>query len=303
MKAAVVGYGSIGARHARLLGQLGHEVAVVSRRRAGARTEYQSIAEAVRDFRPEYVVIANDTAAHLAAMQDLVDADYRGIVLVEKPLFHACLAPPAHRFSGLYVGYNLRFHPLVERFREIAAGEKILLASVYVGQQLRAWRERDYRQTYSASRTRGGGVLLDLSHEIDYLLWILGDWKALVASGGHLSELEIASDDAYSLILDTAGCSLVSLSMNYLHTPGRRTISLVSSRATYELDLQAGSIAVDGKVEKLSLERDHTYLRQHQAILGGTRGQLCTMEGALEVLRVIDAAERSARERKWVLKS
>lgn len=302
MKSAVVGFGSIGARHARILGELGHEVAVVSKRPVTAVTKYQSIGEVIREFRPDYVVVANETAAHFGALKELADARYRGIVLVEKPIFHACLNAPAHRFSALFVGYNLRFHPLVERFRQIAANERVVSASVYVGQNLRTWRERDYRQGYSASQGRGGGVLLDLSHEIDYLLWVLGGWKALVASGGRLSDLEITSDDAYALILNTGRCGLVSLTMNYLHTPGKRTISLVSSRSTYELDLLGGSIAVDGKTENVTVERDQTYREQHQAILGGKREKLCTADEALEVLRVIDAAERSAREGKWVSK-
>ena len=63
--------------------------------------------------------------------------------VVEKPLFHGCFEVPQNQFSGLYVGYNLRFHPLIARFREIAAAERILSAAVYVGQHLSTWRQRE----------------------------------------------------------------------------------------------------------------------------------------------------------------
>ncbi len=300
MRAVVVGFGSIGARHARILGELGLDVAVVSRR-PQKLTAYGSLAEALAQHRPEYVVIANDTVEHYTTLRDLAGAGYRGAVLMEKPLFHACLETPTHKFSALFIGYNLRFHPLIARMREITAAERIFSAVIYVGQHLSTWREGDYRQGYSASRDRGGGVLLDLSHEIDYALWNLGGWRALAASGGRVGNLESTSDDAFSIILRCGKCELVSIDMNYLHRPGKRTISLVSERATYELDLEDGSIRIDGgRPEAMLAERDFTYREQHLALLEGRHERLCTLEQAQDVMRVIDAAQRSSRDMTWI---
>jgi len=302
MKALVVGFGSIGARHARLLADLGLDVAVVSRR-PQALTTFASLEEGLSRHRPEYIVIANETAQHFAAMRELAGAGYRGAVLMEKPLFHTRLEAPAHEFSALFVAYNLRFHPLIERFRSIVSNEKVFAVSAYVGQHLSSWREGDYRLGYSASRERGGGVLLDLSHEIDYLLWILGGWSALTASGGRLGDLEATSDDAYSLIMRTTACALVSLQMNCLHRPARRTLTLVCSRSSYEMDLQGSVMTVNGQTEALPSDRDFTYREQHRALLDGRHDRLCTEGEALEVLRVIGAAERSCREMVWVRRS
>ena len=34
----------------------------------------------------------------------------------------------------------------------------------------------NYLKSYSASKSKGGGVLLDLSHEIDYINWLFGSF-------------------------------------------------------------------------------------------------------------------------------
>ena len=75
--------------------------------------------------------------------------------------------------------YNLRFLPSLQAYRErIQFGVigKVLSVRCEIGQYLPSWRPgSDYRQAVSASRALGGGALLELSHEIDYLRWIFGE--------------------------------------------------------------------------------------------------------------------------------
>src|SRR2546421_323520 len=87
-----------------------------------------------------------------------------------------------------------RPHVLARRLE----GEAIVSAEVRTASWLPGWRPgRDYRATYSASRALGGGVLRDMSHELDYPSWLFGPWRRLTALGGHLSPLEIESDDCW----------------------------------------------------------------------------------------------------------
>ena len=37
------------------------------------------------------------------------------------------------------------------------------------------WRKKNYKKSYSSNAKLGGGVSLDLSHEIDYIQWIFGN--------------------------------------------------------------------------------------------------------------------------------
>ena len=301
MKALVIGYGSIGARHVRLLESLGLDTAVVSRRSVDAAQVYSAIADAVIDWAPEYAVIASRTNEHWGNLSALASAGFKGTVLMEKPLFDNVGEAVEHGFKNIFVGYNLRFHPALHRFKELLDEVTPYAVHAYVGQYLPDWRpDTDCRQGYSAIRAEGGGVLRDLSHELDYLNWMLDGWTRLTALGGQLSNLEIDSDDVFSVLFETHRCPVVSVQMNYLDSPLRREVLALTDQGTLRADLVSGTVEFGGKTESFSTGGDDTYLAQHQAALAGKDEALCTLEQGLEVLNMIEAAETAASEKTWV---
>ena len=301
MKAVVVGHGGIGARHARWLEELGHSVAVVSRRPAAAMRRFPTVAEAVRGFAPDYAVIASRTAEHRADLTALAATGFDGLVLVEKPLFAEPAAVPANRFAKVFVAYNLRFDPVVRAAKAILDGESLIALHVYVGQYLPDWRpNRDYRTVYSARRAEGGGALRDLSHELDAVNWIAGGWTRLAATGGHLSPLEIDSDDVFALLVETARCKAVTVNLNYLDDALHRDIVALTAKGTLRADLVAGTVSFGGKLEVFNVVRDDAYRDQHRAILSGAADGACTLEDGVAITEMIAAAERAAHDRVWV---
>jgi len=303
MSCIVVGYGSIGQRHTRILTQLGCKVAVVSHREVAHPLTYLSLADALAQESPDYIIIANQTNEHYRTLKQLADFDYKGTVLVEKPLFDSVLGIPAHHFKNAYVAYNLRFHPMIQRIFEVVKKEKALYAQIYVGQYLPDWRpERDYRMSYSAQRSKGGGVLLDLSHELDYLLWLFGDWNSLVAIGGKYSSLEIDSDDLFSLMLTMDRCPMVQIHVNYLDRISRREITVITENHTIKADLVQQTLQINDELMHIRVDRDDTYVMQHQAILNGENNFLCSLNEGLSVLKMIESAEQSAKQGIWVKK-
>ena len=297
-KTLVVGYGSIGQRHARLLTELGCPVAVVSRRSVDFAPSYSELSQALSEWLPEYVVVASRTSEHFQDLELLVKHGFHGRVLVEKPLFERGLAIPHNNFSLAAVAYNLRFHPLLVKLKSLLEdAAQLVTVSVHAGSFLPAWRPgSDYRQSYSAKRDQGGGVLRDLSHELDYVLWLFGPWRRMTALGGQVSDLEIDSDDAYTLLMETKRCPMVSIHMNYLDRVSRREICVNTDRHTIRVDLIGNTIVVDDVQETVKIERDDTYLAEHQAMLTGHIGELCTLEESMETLLTIEAAERAATE-------
>ena len=212
MNTLVIGYGSIGQRHTRLLEELGHQVAVVSRRHVNHSPLYTNLEQGLVKWQPDYVIVANRTSEHHKTLEVLAQVKFGGLVLIEKPLFDKYTKIPQNNFSQIAVAYNLRFHPLLQELKQIVdSASKILTVNVYVGSYLPDWRSQiDYRTSYSASKQSGGGVLRDLSHELDYTLWIFGDWQRLTAIGGKMSQLDIDSDDdAYALLIETKRCPLI----------------------------------------------------------------------------------------------
>ncbi|WP_251963760.1 Gfo/Idh/MocA family protein [Salinibacter ruber] len=302
MNVSVVGYGSIGKRHARLLDDLGCRVSVVSRRDVDHPSSYPTLDKVFEDARPDYVVVANRTSEHVDTLKELARLGFEGPTLVEKPLSNTTVSLPARILEKTFVAYNFRFHPLLNDLRIRLEREEIVSVDGYAGEFLPRWRpERDYRETYSAHSKQGGGVIRDLSHELDYLNWLLGGWSQVAALGGQFSQLQIDSDDVFILLFETERCPAVTLHLNYLDRGPHRSIRVNTTDHTLEADFIDGTLAVDGTlVSEYELERDETYRAEHEAILNEEYDRLCTVEEALDVLDLIEAAEKSATNHTFV---
>jgi predicted dehydrogenase len=301
MRILVVGYGSIGARHSRIAASLGMQVACVSRNETCPHPRFESIADALHRFAPDRVLIANATAEHADAVAALLNAGFAGSVLIEKPIFDSLDVLPDTGPMRIYTAYNLRFHPLVQALRAHVADKPLFCASFRAGQHLPQWRPAmDYRRSYSASKEMGGGVLRDLSHEIDLSLWLCGPAIRVAALGGHFSDLEIDSDDVYSTLSVHARCPVVSVGINYLDRKPQRIISLNGPDLSAALDLVGGTLTVNGETTQIAAERDVTYRAQLEAFACDDASTLATLAEGLDVVRFVDAAELAATDSRWV---
>jgi len=234
------------------------------------------------------------------SLRQLAEADFRGSVLVEKPLFAHAAPAPDYPFASLVVGYNLRFHPVMTAFAERLGGREAITVSAYVGQDLRDWRPgRDHRETASATRQAGGGVLRDLSHELDYLLWLFGPWQRVAALGGSSGAREVDVDDHLDLLLEMKRSRTVQVHMDYLDQPGIRKIRVNLAAETIEADVLRGRLTVNGKAHEYPSERDESYKNMHRAAIEG-RAPVCTFAEGLAVMDLIDASERALQSRMWV---
>jgi predicted dehydrogenase len=297
----VSGFGSIGQRHVRILREMGQKVHVFSRRILQEEESYQNLEAALSEVHPEYVVIANETSEHESTLKEVLSFGVPKI-LVEKPLFSTLVEKlPENLKSQVSIAYNLRFHPLLQRLCSEIKEQIVLSVQIYVGHYLPDWRpQQDYRKSYSVSRAQGGGVLRDLSHELDYINWLFGPWQAISALGGHYSSLSGDSDDVFCLLLKMERCPAVSLQMNYLDRYGRREVLINTDKHTYRLDLMKKEYKRDQEPATLfSIDRDETYRTQHTEMLKNHGKLCCSLPEGLDVLRMIDAAEKSAKAESW----
>lgn len=303
MKALIIGYGSIGSRHARVLKDLGCRVGVVSRREIDFEPHYTNLQSAIQVWQPDYVVIANKTNEHYPTLLELASFGFKGTVFIEKPLFIGACEAPADQFKNIFVGYNMRFNPLIQRLRDEIREKQVISVQAYAGQYLPDWRpQRDYRLSYSSSKFEGGGVLRDLSHELDFLTWLLGGWKSVTAIGGHFTHLEIDSDDVFLLMMVTPKCPAVSVQLNYLDKIGHREVMINTDRDFMKLNFINKTFQIDDKVESFQFDRDLTYRLQHEAILNKDHKNLCSYKHGLDVMSLIQAAEESAYStpNRWI---
>lgn len=301
MKVAVIGTGSIGSRHLRLLKNLdGVEAVGISKRKG----DYDALKGA------SHCIIASNTSCHV---EDALLAWNHGChLLVEKPLA-ACLeealllrARSEEGRQKIFVGCVLRFSESLNRFRELVSRIG-LVYSVRIECQswLPDWRpDRPYQESYS-SRFDEGGVLRDLIHEIDYAGWIFGWPEGVSARLKNAGILGIEAEEMAHLWWETPAGSVVSMTLDYLSRPPRRRLLAFGSLGTLEWDGLENRVilALAGEAPQIftpTQSRDAMYLEQLENFLGlsSHHHEPAVLEDGLKALAICDAARRSSQSRR-----
>lgn len=301
MRWIIEGFGSIGGRHFGLLREMGQEVRLVTKRKDAPCKAYESAREAVEDFNPDYYFICNPTASHIKSLNKLIESGFNGICAIEKPLgldAGECGSKPSFK---TVVTYNMRFHPIVEEVKASLDGEAVIAARLSVGQYLPDWRPgRDYRKVYSAIKSQGGGVLRDLSHELDLAQYFCGKARRLTASLGGFSDLEIDSEDWVTVLMEMEGCPSVSVHMDYLDRNAHRDLVLLTNSRTISADLWRNKLEINGEARTFETERNDSFRKQLELLLNKDFDSLCSYDDGMRVMAVISAIERAARNKTWV---
>ena len=286
-KALIIGLGSAGKRHSQILQQLGVEVFHVSRHAGDLGIAFQTVDAACSAHKFAYVVIANETSLHLSTYNEVLYLCGPEVkILIEKPLF-ASVPADVLLNKNIFVGYNLRFSDELRALKCLINGSVVLSAQVYAGQYLPDWRPNiDYRQSYSSSRVNGGGVLLDLSHELDYSRWLFGEPIKSYMLAGKYSALEISSPDTAAIISKMERCQALSICINYTDRRKRREINIQTDKLSVIVDLVEKKISVNGTQKFFSGDSLSSYYRMHEAVFSNSK-DLCSGEDGLRTLKWI----------------
>lgn len=311
MKALVVGCGASGRRHISNLLQLKNieGISVYTKNKEclkGLKGDGKiNIINALDNIEADFAIIANETYRHIDTALSLAA---KGMDLfIEKPLSHNMnrmdeLKKIAKREKiKIFIGYNLRYLGAIKYVKE-ALSQKIIgdlyFAKIEVGQFLPLWRpDRDYRNSYSASEAKGGGVALDLSHEIDYMRYLFGDpctWKVLKA---RVSKLEIDSDDVFEGIYKYDNNFICNVHMDYLQKDKKREIRIVGSEGMLHGDLVGKSIRIiKGDKETVMNDRDmfdidRTYMDELKHFIGAAEKDIIpdiTLDDGINALKLLE---------------
>jgi predicted dehydrogenase len=300
-KILIVGYGSIGRRHATLFSKLGSKIYLVTSRMQDDFICYKTISDAIDSEKIDIIVVANITSKHFESLKEIDRSHFNGLVLVEKPIFDKVCYYSFNTPDKILVAYNFRFHPIIQGIKKILMQESILSISVRAGQYLPDWREgRDYRKTYSAVKKLGGGVIRDLSHELDYINYFCGKCKRVAAIGGKYSDLDIDSDDIFSIVMACDNCPIISVNLNYLDKNPRREILINTKTKTIYADLISNKLCINGKLSTYKIERNNSYTNMHESMLAGNYSQFCSFYDGMYVLELIEKIEFASQQSRWV---
>jgi|TARA_Y100000031_G_scaffold141620_1_gene170332 CMP-N,N'-diacetyllegionaminic acid synthase len=298
----ISGYGSIGRKHASILSRLFNKkniIILTSQKLSNFRT-IKSVRE-IRGINPHYIVICNPTSDHVNKIKYIESNFKNKVVLVEKPLFSKF-----NKFNikknKFYVGYNLRFNPIINFLKKKIRSKKIWNVNLFCGSYLPHWRNNiDYRKSSSAKKKLGGGVLLDLSHELDYLQWLFGNIEIQYCKSKKLSNLNIETDDFLNLAGKTKKALSFQLTLNYFTRQPTRQIFIDGKNISMQADLiKKQVIYYEGKKRRIynfaNSNSDFEYKAQHLAILSNKfKEKLCTFKEGKQIVYLINKIRSKSR--------
>lgn len=297
MNALIIGYGSIGKKHHSILKKFDsiQKIDLVTHQDIKDTTTFLTL-DTIKDLNfYEYFIISSITSKHYEQLKYLCTKVSKKNILVEKPLYSKCEAF-LDTTNNIYTAYNLRFHPVLQALKELLLSEKIYSAHVMCGQYLPSWRpEQDYTKSYSASLIKGGGVLRDLSHELDYSIWLFGEFLQITSINTKVSDLEIQSDDIFTALIQTDKNVILNLTVDYLSKVPLRRLIIHTQNKTIEANLIENTlVSYDITTKKTSytiekIESDYTYSKMHQAILESNKSDVCTYNAGIKVVEIIDS--------------
>lgn len=276
MKVLIIGLGSIALKHIKALQELYPSVVIYALRRKGE--PFKGIKGIIEVFDIDeiaidtlsFILISNPTSVHYNTIQKVIR--YKKPLFIEKPLFEA-LSKEANDLvtevekQGIptYVACNLRFLESIIKIKELLVGKRVNEVNVYCGSYLPNWRPNvDFRKIYSANKEMGGGVHIDLIHELDYVYWLFGAPIHTQSFFSNKSSLNITAYDYANYLWEYDDFS-VSVVLNYYRRDSKRTLEILTDEGTYLVDLLKNNISYNDEIvfqsSQLSLE---TYTAQMQ---------------------------------------
>lgn len=320
----IVGHGSIGKRHLSLAREFfpSADIRIFRHQPTDSIPELSNgciySIENAMEFSPQIAVIANPASFHIQTANALAEAKVS--LLVEKPLSTSCdgvnelLEKSLKNNVTLLVGYNLRFLPSLQRFRSFIGDNiigRVLSVRCEIGQYLPSWRPgTDYRVGVSAQKKLGGGALLELSHEIDYLRWIFGevDWVKSIMS--HQSDLEIDVEDTVHAILgfskwDSGHQLIARLDMDFIRHDSTRQCIAIGELGSLRWNGLAGTVELFSKesqnwqtIFEYKHQRNDSYRAEWRHFIDcfeNAATPLITGYDGLMVMKIIDAIRLSSQ--------
>ncbi|WP_048971152.1 Gfo/Idh/MocA family protein [Enterobacter cloacae] len=316
--AAVIGLGNIADRHRRNLKSLYPGIKVYAMSASGRKVQNViDDCDQVVNALPELLnavdmaIIASPATLHTEHALPFIKA---GIpVLIEKPVAVSLsdaevLLDAAKRFSTVIaVGYCLRYLPsalAVKKLLEEKKAGTIFNAFVEIGQYLPDWRVgKNYKDSVSASKTLGGGALLELSHEFDYTRWLFGELDVLHASVRNYGALDIDAEEIADIVAFSKDNIIINIHLDFLQRKAFRKCNFLGTDGRIEWDLINNQVKIIYKSDKCVVYNEPQYdknkmyldmLKDFENYMHGRDNQCITLADAIKTLALVNKIKGTA---------
>ena len=329
MKVLVVGLGSIGKRHIMNLINLGispHEIAGVDTRedrreeakyKFGISKLYSELNKIGSD-RFDAALICSPTSLHI---EQAIWLARRGMhLMIEKPLSNTLegideLSDVVKENNiKVLVAYIFRFGPSIIKFKEVLNSGVIgkpIYARGEFSEYLPDWHPwEDYKSFYMAKKSMGGGSILDQSHIIDLLYYLLGEINEVYCVNGKFSDLEVESDDMAEIIARFESGLNASIHMDMFGRSHRKQIEIKGTKGNIIWDFYDYSVKVyygqEKKWESWMFKKDpnemYIYEMEHFIdCVKNNKETIVPLEEGIHTMKAILLSEESNKTKKPIL--
>ena len=266
-KIAFVGLGSIASKHLKILEKhFPHiEVFIVTKRNVTSTINkekkyiiFKNI-NSLKNKKIDAFFITSPSNEHYKAIKIL--SKEKNNFFIEKPIFHKIYNTSLTKNllskknnSLIQIGYVFRHDDLIKKFKSLISKKYLgqtLKVDIYCGSDLNQWRpDSKISKSITLDKQRGGGVLLELSHEIDYCLWIFGKTKCLHANLMKSGKFKSNVDDTANIFLTNSKGSSIYIHLNFWQKNPERYCKVYGTNGEIKMDLVNRQIEV--KTKKLS---------------------------------------------------
>lgn len=295
-KALIIGYGSIGRKHYNILKKLNmfRSIYVFTKSNEKKINKIKNKNDIIK-YNPDYIVISSPTNQHYDDIKFIEKNFKKKIILIEKPIF-GFYKKIELKNNKYFVGYNLRMHPILSYIKKLLKKHDFWEINVECSSYLPYWRKNiHYSKSTSAKKENFGGVVRDLSHEIDYLYYLIGTFKVNNFIKKKISNLNINTEDYFLFNGTHKKTKIVNLKLSYLNKFNKREISILGPK------LQLRASFIDNKIEyfinnklkeiKFNYSISKTYEDMHKNIISKKIKNLATVQSSIKVLKFIKEVE------------
>ena len=296
-KIILIGLGSISKNHIFVLKKIKFSTKILKISSRKFDMYNQKKMNQLKIFDPDMIILCSPTSKHFSQLKRIEKTFVNKRVLIEKPVFEKYRKIPKKLKNKYFVGYNLRFHPVLKFLKKYLNGKKCYFVRVNCSSFLPDWRKQNYTKTVSSQKKLGGGVLLELSHEIDYLLWIFKKIKIINAFNKKISNLKIDTDDILILNGITLKKTIINLTMNFFSKIEKREIFIDGQNFSIHANILDNSVMIREqnkrriiRFKKFSMSK--TYKLENSNILNRNMNGLCTLKEGNELLNFISKIKK-----------
>lgn len=308
LKVCFVGIGSIARRHIKNLRAIcskrGINLSIDAVRRSAVADKkddelllgkvYTSFDEMDTEY--DVIFITNPTEYHIESLKNTMKHGRN--FFIEKPISSVNQMEEAENLrlkedSVYYVACPLRYNAVIQYLKDHVDFNRVISIRSISSSYLPEWRPGiDYRQTYSARKTLGGGVSIDLIHEWDYLTFLLGIPQKILYMCGKKSTLEIDSED-YAIYIAEYTDKIVELHLDYFGRKTIRQIMLLTDNDTICGDLVNNRIEFlkTGEIIDFREMRDDYQVRELTHFLDMIEGRVKPDSGIAHAVKVLNLTQ------------